>query len=75
MPIEKGERFSKEDLFIDHPYETVMFRWDHTKKRIYRKFYGKEEGTVPIPHDNGLFNDALLYGTEISRETYEKGKI
>lgn len=74
MSVEKGELFGVRDIFIDYPFEDVMFRWSHQEKRIFRKFYGAEEGRDPIPYDNGLFNEALLGGDEITCEQYETGK-
>jgi len=74
MPIEKGEIFRVRDVFIDYPFEDVMFRWSHSEKRIFRKFYGAEESRDSVPHDNGLFNQALLGGEEITREQYYAGK-
>ena len=74
MPIGKGEVFNLRDIFIDYDLEEVMFRWDHVKKRIYRKFYGKAEDPESIPHDNGLFNRALRFGDEITSERYANGK-
>ena len=73
MGINKGERFRREDIYVDYPFEDVMFRWDHLERVVYRKFYGEVE-TGPIPHDNRLYNDALLYGDEISRDVYLVGK-
>ena len=74
MGINKGEHFKHQDIYIDYDFEEVMFRWDHVAKRIYRKFYGKEEDTDPISHDNRLFNDSLLMGEKITEEEYLKGK-
>ncbi|MGQ7273732.1 hypothetical protein [Marinobacter sp. V034] len=74
MPISKGEIFRIRDVFVDYPFEDVMFRWSHNKKIIFRKFYGEMEAVEPISHKNRLYNDALLYGEEISKEEYFKGK-
>jgi hypothetical protein len=74
MGIEKGDKFRERAIFVDHPFESVMFRWDHKSKQIYRKFYGRPENPRPVPHDNRLYNDALLYGTEITAEQYAAGK-
>lgn len=71
MGINKGAKFAN-DVFVDYPFEEVKFRWDHFHKKIYRRFYGKQECTEPVPHDNRLFNDALLYGDEIDRQAYER---
>jgi hypothetical protein len=73
MPINKGPRFTTDDVYVNYPFENVMFRWDHRERKIYRKFYGKDEGSESVPHDNRLYTHALLWGDEISREQYEKG--
>lgn len=74
MPVEKGELFRLRDIFIDYPFEDVMFRWSYKEERIFRKFYGGEECRDPIPHDNRLLNDALLGGIEITGDQYGTGK-
>ncbi len=74
MGVSKGEQFRHQDIFIDYDFEQVMFRWDYIEKKIYRKFYGKAEDLSSVPHDNRLFNDALLNGSQISREEYMLGK-
>lgn len=74
MGISKGERFNFEDIYVDYPFENVMFRWDFSERIIYRKFYGEKEHSGSIPHHNRLYNDALLFGDEITREEYMKGK-
>lgn len=43
-------------------------------EKIYMRFYGEEEKLTPVHHDNRLFNDALLFGDEISRDQYLTGK-
>ena len=70
MPINKGQAFVDKDVFIDYSFEEVKFRWDHKEKKIYVRFYGKEESPNPVPYDNRLFNEALLSGEEISSEQY-----
>ncbi|MCW8901492.1 MAG: hypothetical protein OQK95_12540 [Gammaproteobacteria bacterium] len=74
MGISKGEKFAKQDVYVDYAFEDVMFRWDHKRSKIFVKFYGELENKELVPHDNRLFNDALLYGEEITREQYLKGK-
>jgi hypothetical protein len=74
MGIEKGTRFLNEAVFVDYPFESVMFRWDHTTKQVFRKFYGERESLQPIPHDNRLYNEALMYGNEITAIQYAAGK-
>lgn len=74
MGIDKGKIFAERDIYINYPFEEVMFRWDHIEQKVYVRFYGEAENRNPIPHDNRLFNDALLSGSEISREEYERGQ-
>jgi len=74
MGVNKGERFGQEDIYVDYEFERVMFRWDFHEKKIYRKFYSEKEGAQPVPHDNRLYNDALLYGDEVTRDEYINGK-
>jgi hypothetical protein len=73
MAIDKGRIFSDRDVYIDYPFEEVMFHWDHVEQKVYVRFHGKAENRDPVPHDNRLFNDALLSGSEISPEQYERG--
>lgn len=73
MGITKGVRFGREDIYVDYPFEEVMFRWDHKDHKIYRKFYDKVE-SGPVPHDNPLFNESLRFGDEITRDAYLDGK-
>lgn len=74
MGINKGERFDQEDIYVDYEFERVMFRYEHKGKKIYRKFYGEQEEAQPVPFDNRLFNDALLYGIEITLEEYNNNR-
>jgi hypothetical protein len=74
MAINKGEMFADKDVYVDYPFEEVMYRWDHLAENIYVKFYGESEKSEPIPHDNNLFNEALLSGHEISKEEYQNGR-
>ena len=74
MPVNKGKLFLHSNVYIDYPFETVMYRWDYKSETIYRTFYGEDEQITPVPHDNSLFNEALLAGTLITKEEYDKGK-
>jgi hypothetical protein len=49
------------------------FRWDHVGRKVFRKFYGQDESSEEIPSDNRLYNDALQFGDEITREEYARG--
>ncbi|CAM3997190.1 GTP pyrophosphokinase [Vibrio aerogenes CECT 7868] len=74
MGISKSRLSSIEDIFIDYPFEDVMYRWDSKNKKVHVKFYGKEESKNEVSHDNRLFNDALLFGNEITKDEYAAGK-
>jgi hypothetical protein len=74
VAVEKGSRFVGRDVYIDYSYMRVMFRWEFESEQIFVRHYGKPESSTPIAHDNGLFNEATLYGTEISRDEYFQGK-
>jgi len=74
MAIRTGEYFNTKDVYIDYPFEEVMYRCMKKNGAIYRKFYGEGESSEMISDDNRLFNDALLYGDEITQEDYERGK-
>ena len=73
MPVINNARFNCEDIFIDYPFEEVMFHWDYKQKKVYRRFYGDLHEEV-VPYENRLFNDAILEGDEVPREFYMKGK-
>lgn len=74
MPVEKGERFASQDLYIDYPYEEVTYRWDHLKRLVFVRFYGKAESAEPVPQSNRLFNEALCAGDEITAQEYQQGR-
>ena len=74
MAIKTGEYLNTKEIYIDYPFEEVMFRRNHKNGSVYRKFYGEKESVEPIPHNNKLYNDALLSGNEITHDKYEKGK-
>jgi hypothetical protein len=71
--VNKGKLFAENDVYIDYPFEEVMFRWDHLGRKAYRRFYSKPESPQTVALDNRLLNDAILYGEQISREEYERG--
>lgn len=63
------------DVYIDYPYEKVMFRCMKDEDSAHKKFYGNDESAKPVPFNNDLFNQALLNGEEITKEQYEQGKL
>lgn len=74
MPVSIEERMTDQDLFVDYPFEEVMFRRVAKSGNIYRKFYSEDEYPEPIPSDNKLYNDAILYGDRIDEKAYFAGK-
>ena len=67
------DQFRGRDIFLDYPFEDVMFRFDHYAKRFYRRFYG-DPGEAEVPHNNSLLNDAMRFGKETDAATYGAGK-
>jgi hypothetical protein len=74
MAIKTGEYSNTKDVYMDYSFEDVMFRCMKKYGASYRKFYGEKESLEQISHDNSLFNNALLYGEEITKEEYDVGK-
>lgn len=74
MAIKTGHYLNTQNVYIDYPFEDVMFRRMKKDGAIYRKFYGEQESSEMIGDDNNLFNEALLSGDEITQEEYETGK-
>jgi len=68
-----NERFRRGDVFVDHDFEQVMFRYEFSTRRFFRKFYG-ESKEDEVPHDNRLLNDAIRSGEETDAQTYQAGK-
>ena len=56
-------------VYIDFPIEDVRFRFDGGK--VYRKFYGETEETE-VDQSSDMFRQAVLAGTQISKEDYGK---
>ncbi|WP_110946881.1 hypothetical protein [Pseudomonas sp. UBA5706] len=73
MGIDDLSVFAARDVYLDYDFEEVTFRWDHRARTVHVKFYGADESAELVPADSRLYNDAILYGREISREEYEKG--
>lgn len=72
-PIGKGPHFKERDIFIDYPFENVMFRSNHLTGKIFRKFYGESIETE-VHFSLHLFNESLLNGHEITLDEYTDGK-
>lgn len=70
MAIANGSIFTVKDVYVDYPFEEVMFRWDHAARRVFIKQYGEDEQNQSVTANDPLFNDALLIGDEITRQDY-----
>jgi hypothetical protein len=67
------ERFRLGDVYIDYPFENMMFHYVHETGRVFRKMHGDpEEDEVPLSFE--LFREAISAGTEIPAEVYVMGK-
>jgi hypothetical protein len=62
------DAFRKGDVYLDFPYESAKFRYEKRTGRVFRRFYGKAE--VEIPSDSKLYHEAILAGTQITRDEY-----
>ena len=62
------QAFQQGDVYIDYPFEDVMFRYEHQTHKVFRKFYGEAE--VEVPHSSRLFGDATSGGRQVSEEEY-----
>jgi len=72
MPVPSSE-LRRGDAYVRYDYEDVMFRWDATAEKFFRRFIGKAEETE-VPHDNKLLNDALRFGDRIDQSAYRGAK-
>lgn len=59
------------DVYIDYPFEDVMFRYVWRTGQVFRKFHGEPE--VEIDAASNLFHEAISAGREITAEQYERG--
>jgi len=74
MSIKTGVYMDTKNIYIDYPFEEVMFRRMSINGSIHRKFYGEFESNELIHSNNKLYNDALLFGMEITKKIYLTGK-
>ena len=68
-----AETWSNQDVYIDDPYEQVMFRWEYKSTKVFRKFYG-DSFEDEIHFSNRLFRDAERTGVSITEAQYANGK-
>jgi hypothetical protein len=60
------------DVYIDYPFQDVMFRREHQTNRVFQKSYGEAE--VEVSPTCNLFHDAISTGHQITAEEYARGK-
>ena len=60
------------DVYVDYPFEDVMFRWEYQSKRVFRKFYDQAE--VEVHYSSNMFHEAISAGQQITAEQYTQGK-
>lgn len=68
-----NEQFRIRDIFIDYEYEEVMFRFELSTRRFFKKFYGESKETE-VPYNNRMLNDAIRFGDEVDSRAYQAGK-
>jgi hypothetical protein len=72
MPISKGDpMWNERDVYVDYPFEEVMYRRDYKNKKMYVRFYGEPESGKVLLQDNRLLNEAISCGNEITQAQYE----
>ncbi len=67
-----GAHWNEMDLYIDYAWESVMFRWDYTEQKVFRKFYG-DNFEKEVPQSNKLWNAAKCDGLEMTQAQYAAG--
>ena len=63
--------FRAGDVYIDYPYENMMFRFDSKTGKVFRKLHGTLSETE-IPHTSSLFNEARIAGDLTTEEHYRQ---
>lgn len=64
-----SELFTKGDVYINYPQEDVMFHFQHTTGKVFRKFYWRPLEDE-IPHSSTIFAESRTYGTAVDAEQY-----
>jgi len=63
-----SEAFSKGDVYLDYPYEDVMFRYEKKTGKVFSKFYNETESE--IDPTSSLYLDAFCGGQLIDKDRY-----
>lgn len=67
------DKFKDRDIYLDHDFEEVMFKFNHKTRQFFKKFYG-EENEYEVIYDDELLNEAMRFGDEIDERNYKTGK-
>ena len=65
--------FRDGDVYIDFPYEEVMFHFEKTTGKIRRKFYGTANEDE-VPRNSKLFAEACSAGEQTTDQVYRQGR-
>jgi hypothetical protein len=68
-----GSAFQAGDVYIDFPYEEVMFRYEKGTGKVFRKFYGKTREDE-IPAESNLYAEGIIAGTQTTLDEYRRGR-
>jgi hypothetical protein len=68
-----GSAFQAGDVYIDFPYEEVMFRYEKDTGKVFRKFYGRT-AEDEISRELKLYAEARIAGTQTTPDEYRRGR-
>jgi hypothetical protein len=60
-------------VYIDVPYEEVMFRYENDTGKVFRKFYGGAREDE-IGRESKLYSEAIIAGTQTTLDEYRRGR-
>jgi len=63
--------FREGDVYIDFPYEEVMFHYEKKTGKLFRKAYGSP-AEDEIPHNLKIYADARSTGEQTTAEVYRQ---
>jgi hypothetical protein len=65
--------FSEGDVYIDFPYEEVMFHYEKKAGKLFRKFYGSSTEDE-IPHNLKIYTEARIAGEQTTAAEYRRSR-
>jgi hypothetical protein len=69
-----SKRFQEGDVYLREDYFKVFFRYDSAAEKFYRKFMDNPGVEKEVHYSNGLLNEALQTGNEVTAEEYQAGR-